>query len=189
MSDRDDELTETERRALRALAEGPEPSAALEAATRERLRRAGELAGPRRSGRVWLSAAAAAAGLALFVAGVVVGERRAGPGGEAGGRPRFALFLYDAPDEESLDPAQMERRVEEYRAWARDLRAKGVAISGEKLEPEARRLPPESGTAAWPLGGYFVISTRDLDAALEVARSCPHLRHGGRIEVRAIAHT
>ena len=86
----------------------------------------------------------------------------------------------------------MEARVEEYRNWARGVRASGREIAGEKLEPEARFVEPgpsEGAGAGWPLGGYFVITARDLDAAVGVARSCPHLRHGGRVEVRAIART
>jgi hypothetical protein len=35
--------------------------------------------------------------------------------------------------------------------------------------------------------GFFVISASDFQDALSVARSCPHLRHGGRILVRPIA--
>ena len=35
--------------------------------------------------------------------------------------------------------------------------------------------------------GYFVIAARDEREALEIARGCPHLRHGGWIVVRPIA--
>jgi hypothetical protein len=178
-----------ERRALGALAEGPEPPAALEDATVRRLAEAG-LLGRRRAGwRVRLAAAAAA--LALFALGVAVGSRRGSPGTTpASGTPRFVLLLYDAPDEKALTDAQMEARVAEYRSWARGVRASGREIAGEKLEPQALPLgPPEGAGTGWPLGGYFVISAKDLDAAVDVARSCPHLKHGGRVEVRAIART
>jgi len=33
------------------------------------------------------------------------------------------------------------------------------------------------------LAGYVVINAADLDAAVEVARGCPGLRHGGGVEV------
>ena len=56
----------------------------------------------------------------------------------------------------------------------------------------AALLEIEEGTSksqplAEEVSGFFVIEAKDLDAAIAVARTCPHLRHGGRITVRAIA--
>jgi hypothetical protein len=188
MTGHEEDLTPQEERALRALAEGPEAPAALEGATLERLRRTGALPRPRGARRIWL--AVVAAGLVFFAVGLLVGKRRPAVPEERSSAPRFALFLYEAPGEPPLDERRMEQRVEEYRSWARGLRARGHEIRGEKLEPVGRRLGPSgSGEEGWPLGGYFVISARDLDAAVALARSCPHLKHGGRVEVRAIAPT
>jgi uncharacterized protein YciI len=137
---------------------------------------------------------AVAASLLLFALGLAAGLRL----GSASARPaaattlpHFALFLYDAPDEKNLTDAQMQARVDEYRNWARGVRAGGREIAGEKLEPEGRFVGPGPATSSpgWPLGGYFVISAPDMDAAVAVAQSCPHVKHGGRIEVRAIART
>ncbi|HEY4230344.1 MAG TPA: YciI family protein [Thermoanaerobaculia bacterium] len=182
------DLTETEKRALRALAEGPEPPASLAVATRRRLSEAGLIGRP--GWRTPLLAAVAA--LFLFALGLAAGLRfgsaSAGPAA-ASPLPRFALFLYDAPDEKDLTDAQMQARVDEYRNWARGVRAAGLEIAGEKLEPEGRVLGPPASSPAWALGGYFVISAPDMNAAMAVAQSCPHVRHGGRIEVRAIART
>lgn len=193
MSENDDDWSAQERRALEALAAGPEPGAALAAATVERLAANGILREPRSAWRTgW---AAAAAGLILFGLGLALGvgvRRAAAPTGATptAALPRFVLLLYDAPDEPTLSAEQMEGRVSEYRAWAQSVRAGGRSIAGEKLEPEAARLGPGGpGTPEWPLGGYFVVSAKNLDAAIALARSCPHLRHGGRVEVRAIART
>jgi len=189
------DLAETEKRALRALAEGPEPPASLAAATLARLSEAGLIGKSGRRGpdrRTPLLAAAAA--LFLFALGLAAGLRfgSASASPTAGSPlPRFALFLYDAPDEKGLTDAQMQARVDEYRNWARGVRAAGREIAGEKLEPEGRFVGPgpTASSPGWPLGGYFVISAPDMDAALAVAQSCPHVKHGGRIEVRAIART
>ena len=186
MDDRD-EPTADEARMFRALGDGPAPPAALEDETVERLAREGLLGRPR-----WKRlgpALAAAAAVALFAAGLIVGERRGGAPAADGGLQRYVLLLYDAPDEAAMTPADMERRVSEYRDWARDVRRRGGRIEGEKLEDEAVRLGPAEPAAGRPLGGYFVVSAADEAAALAVARSCPHLKHGGAIEVRAIAKT
>jgi hypothetical protein len=39
------------------------------------------------------------------------------------------------------------------------------------------------------LAGYFLIRAVDRRTALEIARSCPHVRYGGRIVVREIEPT
>jgi hypothetical protein len=39
------------------------------------------------------------------------------------------------------------------------------------------------------IGGYFVISAADYAEAIEISRDCPHLRYGGRIELREIEST
>ncbi|HEY1252594.1 MAG TPA: YciI family protein [Thermoanaerobaculia bacterium] len=189
--DERDELSHEERRALRDLwgTGSPEPPEALEAATLNRLGQEGLIAARRGARPPRLLAAAA--GLLLFGLGLAAGARlrpqeRAG---EASALPRFVLLLYDAPDEKTLTDAQMAARVSEYRDWARGVRGGGRDIAGEKLETGGTILGPSGVVSGWPLGGYFVISARDLDAAVAVARTCPHVRHGGRVEVRPIART
>jgi hypothetical protein len=192
------DLTDVERRALRALAEGPEPPPELAAATLRRLEESGLIATALRrrpARRIRLLAAAAALVLFALGLGAGIGLRPGSRPAPAPATPRFALFLYDAPDERELTGAQMRARVDEYRSWARGVRAAGREISGEKLESGGRVLGPSDAAAGrppaggWELGGYFVISAPDLEAAIAVAQSCPHVKHGGRIEVRAIART
>jgi hypothetical protein len=186
----DDGLTPEETRALEALRSEAAPPPALEEATLARLRAEGLVRRrPRRGAFPRILAAAAA--LALFAAGLAVGRRTilSNAASAADSAPRFVLFLYDAPEEPAMSDAQMQERVSEYRNWAIALRGRGATIHGEKLRrgPQERLGPAESGEA--PLGGYFVISAKDWDAAMEVARSCPHLKHGGTIEVREIEKT
>jgi len=200
MTQMEDELTPEEKRALTALGDATPPPPGLEEATLSRLRAEGLVRRRGRSGNASRLLAAAAA-LALFAAGLAVGRRSfpstttaaaaaATASSEVEG-PRFVLFLYDAPTEPAMSEAQMQDRVSEYRNWASGLRQSGASASirGEKLQPgRAERLGPAAAGEA-PLGGYFVISAKDWDAAMEVARSCPHLKHGGTIEVREIEKT
>ena len=130
----------------------------------------------------WLLAAAAAA--ALFGAGLSVGRREAGAARSAP-PSRFVLFLFDEGEGGGGD------RVSEYKAWARSL-GSGRYVAGEKLKPGGLWVSVSaSGSAAdtgpsEKMGGYFVVEAADLAGAVAVARSCPHLRHGGRILVRPI---
>jgi hypothetical protein len=189
MPEDDNDWTSEEAEALRALSSGGTAPAALEEKTVERLRGEGLLpVRPPVSRRWWL---AAAAGTALFAAGLVVGSRLPGSTGTPAAAPDFVLLLYERGAVGRIAPAEEQARVEEYRAWAKRLRREGVRIRGERLEPETRWLgPPTSGGAGdLLLGGYFVVSARNFAAAVAIARTCPHLKHGGTIEVRAIAAT
>jgi hypothetical protein len=190
MTNDDDGLTPEETGALGALRSAASLPPALEAATLARLRAEGLVRRPARRAALPRILAAAAA-LALFAAGLAVGRRtvQRGTAIAADSVPRFVLFLYDAPEEPAMSDAQMQQRVSEYRDWAIGLRRRGATIQGEKLRRGAiERLGPAAPGEA-PLGGYFVISAKDWDAAMEVARSCPHLKHGGTIEVRQIEKT
>lgn len=187
----DDGLTPEEKRAMEALRADAAPPPAVEQATLARLESEGLIRPSVLVRREVVRLLAAAAALAIFATGLGVGRwtLRSGTATPVRSAPRFVLFLYDAPSEPAMTDAQMQERVSEYRNWAMGLRKRGAEIMGEKLtrEREERLGPAAIGGA--PLGGYFVISAKDWDAAMEVARSCPHLKHGGTIEVRQIEKT
>lgn len=180
---------------LRCLAEGPPPPERVARRLVAELRAQGLL----KPGGIWrrrLLAGAAAA--LLFASGIVAGRGVQGPGPAAPSAPpapRYALFLLGgvepSPDEAAL--------VEEYRSWARDLARAGLLSSGHKLDAtawllhgsdsEADVLTPPAAHRAAPLSGFFLLTTEDPREALEIARSCPHLRHGGEVLLRPIEPT
>jgi hypothetical protein len=69
--------------------------------------------------------------------------------------------------------------VDEYRKWAQAVSADGVSIRGEKLRDEAGET----------LSGFFIVEAPSLEAARAIAATCPHVRYGGRIDVREIDPT
>ncbi len=143
-----------------------------------------------RSPRLFLAVAAAAM-LAGFLAGVAIGRREPSTA-PAPAANRFVLFLEPLPEEIRGDASHEPARVAEYRAWAKKVRDSGRAIAGEKLRDGARVVGQQvaaGDVSAGAVGGYFVISARDYEDALSIARECPHARHGGTIVVRAIDPT
>jgi len=196
----DDELTGEEAAALRSLAEGPLPPAGLEDRTTARLAARGLLA--RRRGSAWIKATlATAAAVLIFFAGLKAGSlpgatqtAPAVPAASAAPvESRFALLLYQSPAEVGLAKNEEALRVAEYTGWARGLREQGHDVSGEKLEEKRSMIQPQVvstvQTVSLPIAGFFIISAATLDEALGVARTCPHLKYGGAIEVRPIAGT
>jgi hypothetical protein len=110
----------------------------------------------------------------------------------------FILLLHEDPSSFSeASPEEMQGVVSEYFAWRDGLMQNGQLVGGNKLKDEGgRSLSRQSGNlrvvdgpfaeAKEVMGGYFIIAAADYDAAIEVASSCPHLKFGGRIELREI---
>lgn len=112
--------------------------------------------------------------------------------------PRFMLLLHEDPGAfADLSPQDVQQAVGEYTAWREGLAEKGRVVGGEKLTDEGGRwLTGEDGSvrvvdgpfaeAKEVIGGYFMVRAADYDEAVEISRSCPHLRYGGRIELRQV---
>jgi hypothetical protein len=187
MPDEDPKLTDEELRALEALPREAVPPPGLEDRIVAELRRSGHLSRARTG---W--GAAVAAG--LFVAGLGLGlgvGRGSGPAPPAPTRGAlFLLLLYDGGAPRDRPPEQEAALVAEHRAWAAELRRAGRLVSAEKLAPDARLLGGGGADSALPEAlGYFLVRAPSLQDALAIARGCPHLRHGGRVAVQAIAAT
>jgi len=191
---RSEEWTAEEREIFRDLPRERVPPPGLEERLVKELRRRGRLApaNPR-----WIRPLLqTAAAVLLVVGGVLLGRWSEGAAGGPEGEPQahFMLLLYVPPGWSREAEAE---RVEEYGAWARRLAAEGRSVTGAPLGTVTQVLVPEHGerkeTAVpeWgpeglTLGGYFLIGAADFDSAVEVAESCPHLRHGGTVVVRAL---
>jgi hypothetical protein len=191
MNEPNGELTDQEREALARLSREAAPPARLEETTVAALVERGLLR--RRSGRRmagWGLAAAAAA--ALFAGGFFAGRQGSAPTADA--LPRFVLLLYEGPEYRNTAPGQEQDRVREYAGWARERGASGELEAGEKLREDAAVVIRPDGSVATEapapgatrLAGFFLIRAADDRAALEIARSCPHVRYGGSIVIREI---
>lgn len=92
-------------------------------------------------------------------------------------------------------PEQMQRRIEKWNAWFKELSANGhVKAIGNPLDPAGKVVKGEKKSvtdgpfaeAKDVVGGYTIIEARDLDHAAELAKGCPVLEAGGSVEVRPI---
>jgi hypothetical protein len=187
MNDTDNEWTASEAEALGALRRdlpAPDP---LEHAIVKELEARGLLKGRRRPSH-WLRPISLVAGAAaLFAAGFLIGGRSRNPKPSFVAQSRYVLFL---EGDREPPPGEEERRVQEYKHWSRRMAAAGHMLAGEKLSTEIWRLggaPAAAGGES--VRGFFLIAARDDAEALEIARDCPHLRHGGRILLRKVAPT
>ena len=108
---------------------------------------------------------------------------------------RFALLLRGGNDEvRGYGPEQYQELLLQYLTWTDHLRATGKYLAGEPLEDGGRMLRPNGqGIVEGPytetkegVGGFVMVAAGVYDEAVQIARGCPMLTHGGFIEVRAI---
>jgi hypothetical protein len=185
------DLSPEELNDLRALRDGLNPPATLESLVVRSLRQKGRL----RRRNVLPRFLAVAAAFLLLVGGWYAG--RTFPFTHAAtSQPRFILLLessdHSTPPQIAHDSQEEQKLAQEYIQWARSVRASGRSVTGERLADSGEALDmrgtaeeqwkPSSGS----LQGFFIISAANLAQATDLARQCPHLRYGGRIEVRPI---
>ncbi len=205
-------LSDAEANALKALAGAPDPSPELEDRVVAALKQRGEI---RANGgwimRISKTAAAAIVVGAAFAGGFLVGNRgetAPASSGVATTAPasghEYMLLMFTRVDAahaatstEPMNDDAYRAIVDEYRQWAIDREKEGRLVSAEKLADETRVMT-ESGdridvatTADTDrmLGGYFLITAPSLDDAIALAKTHPHLKYGGEVEVRPIEHT
>ncbi len=137
----------------------------------------------------WLLAASAA-GLLIGSLFPVV-ERGVSPKA-----PTHLLVLHGSNNDRNVAPDEIMRRVQEYTVWASNQGQSGELLSGEKLANAGKSLrfsndqietgPLGSGVDGSQIEGFFLLDTKDLARAMNVAKTCPHLQYGGWIELREI---
>ena len=110
----------------------------------------------------------------------------------------YALMLNHAPDRyEGLSEDDYMEIIKDYVAWTEKMTADGVYVGGEKLADGPGRVltRTEGGIEvhetplaelAEVLGGFMMIKAESYDAAVEIAKTCPHMVHNTGLEVRQI---
>ena len=191
MSNEPDER-ETGRGMLRKRLPAPEPPPELFARVQRTLAERRLVRQPQRRGSVCASR------VGLIAAGIVLGilgrgayhEARESPAAASSSAPsgQYVLLLYGAqPGDTGVVHAARER---EYGRWASALDGGARWVGGNELHDVVAQLggPPSLQDAAPDrLAGYFVIEAPSPQRATEVARTCPHLKYGGRVVVMTIA--
>ncbi len=111
---------------------------------------------------------------------------------------QFVLLLHESPpDYSNVSAEEIQYVIGEYTAWRQKLEKEGRFSSGHKLKDEGGRhlsmqkdrvrvVDGPYAEAKEIMGGYFIIQAASYDEAVEISKECPHLKFGGRIELREI---
>ncbi|MEZ0324884.1 MAG: YciI family protein [Fimbriimonas sp.] len=104
---------------------------------------------------------------------------------------KFILLIKGEDRWAQLSPAQMQETIQRYSAWAGKLRAENRLVDAEGLSSEGKVLVGGDVITDGPfpetkemVGGYYIFTAADLAEAETLARECPALAYGGRVELR-----
>src|SRR3954463_9741912 len=95
-----------------------------------------------------------------------------------------------------LSPEQMQKVASDWMAWFNRLTTEGKVVAGNPLEAEGKIVSGKGGgvvadgvfaESKEAIGGYFLLRVNTMDEAVAIAKGCPGLPHGAKVEVRPVA--
>lgn len=106
----------------------------------------------------------------------------------------FMLLFVGMDWHKGLSPEQTQRVSEDWMAWFKGLMAEGKAVAGHPLGFEGKSISGKNravidgpfAEAKEAVGGYFMLDVATMDEAVEIARQCPGLPFGAKVEVRPV---
>ena len=106
------------------------------------------------------------------------------------------IFFRGNDWDKNLSPEELQRVTGQFMAWFERLTREGKAISGAPLENEGKIVSGSRGRTVSDgpfaeskeaIGGYFMLDVESMEEAIEIARQCPILDYGAKVEVRPVA--
>lgn len=103
------------------------------------------------------------------------------------------LFLFRG-GEGNESPAQMQQHMQKWVSWMKELGDKGHFKAGEPLENKGKVVRGKSkvmtdgpfAEAKDLVGGYLLVSAKDIEHAAELSKGCPIFERDGAVEVRPV---
>ena len=94
-----------------------------------------------------------------------------------------------------LSAEQMQQIADNWMAWFNRLKDQGKAVAGQPLERDGKIVSGKDRVVSdgpfaeskEAIGGYFLLDVATMDEAVAIARECPGLAYGIRVEVRPVA--
>ncbi len=108
----------------------------------------------------------------------------------------FMLIFRGTDWHKGLSPEEMQQVADHWMAWFNRLKEQGTALAGNPLEGEGKIVSGKNGRVVSDgpfaesketIGGYFLLKVNTLNDAVAIAKECPGLPYGIRVEVRPVA--
>ena len=104
------------------------------------------------------------------------------------------IFISEDYGDLGLSPEQIQQRMGKWFAWNDQMTKDGVNKGGEALTAEVRRVTGPNRTITDTnatelkelVGGYYIVTAKDLDEATKIAEGYPDYDIGGTVEIREV---
>ena len=106
------------------------------------------------------------------------------------------MLLFRGTDlRKGLSPEELQKVSEKWMTWFRRLTEQGKAVAGQPLERDGKIVSGKDRVVSdgpfaeskEAIGGYFLLDVATMGEAVAIARECPGLAYGIRVEVRPVA--
>lgn len=127
----------------------------------------------------------------LLVAVSFIIGKRSGTMPNSESKNLYAMFLYN----NNVSGEDEEQKINEYHEWLVNLKKQGKTAKGDKLEDNGMFVSKAADRIAINnvefnnsefISGYFIIEATDYDEMLAIAKECPHVKYGGKVQIRKI---
>lgn len=107
----------------------------------------------------------------------------------------FMMLFHSEPDPNFEPSAEdLEAEIKEWQNWIGGIAAQGkLKNPGEALGFEGKTMHSDGSITDGPyaevkefVGGFIIVSAENIDEATQLAKGCPALSNGGKVEVRDI---
>lgn len=108
----------------------------------------------------------------------------------------YMLIFRGTDWHKGLSAEESQQAVNAMMEWFKRLTDAGKATAGHPLEVEGKVVSGKNGKVVSDgpfleskeaIGGFFMLQVESMDEAVAIARQCPMLAYGARVEVRQLA--
>lgn len=108
---------------------------------------------------------------------------------------RYLLLFRGTDWSKRLSPEEMQNVASQWMTWFKGLSEQGKVLAGNPLDGEGKVVSGANGRtivdgpfaeSKEAIGGYFLLRVDTMEEAVAIARQCPGLPHGAKVEVRHI---
>ena len=107
------------------------------------------------------------------------------------------LFHSEANPNMEPTPEEIEAEIKDWQDWIGGIGAQGkLKNPGEALGFEGKTMHADGSVTDGPyaevkeiVGGFIIVSAENIDEATELAKGCPGLSNGGKVEIRDVMDT
>ena len=104
------------------------------------------------------------------------------------------IFRNEKPEGGQIpSAAEMQTMMQDWQNWIGGIAAQGKFVSTNRLYSEGKSIFADGAVIDGPyaevkemVGGYLIVTADSLDEAVEMAKSCPNLKYGGKVEIRGV---